>query len=146
MARSASTPPTGCGCYIATKRLFEPDKCYFFQGTDGQTIFVIPDETDFTLIGTAEAEHASPGTKPACTNTEQKYLCAFASQYFKKLVGRADIVWTYSGAHTLYDVGEGTGGTATRLLQAKNRSQRGAPVLNVFGGEITTYCRLAESA
>ncbi|MEM9912680.1 MAG: glycerol-3-phosphate dehydrogenase, partial [Pseudomonadota bacterium] len=40
------------GSHIVTKRLYEHEKCYFFQGTDGRIIFAIPYETDFTLIGT----------------------------------------------------------------------------------------------
>ncbi len=45
------------GSHIVTKRLYDHDKCYFFQGTDGRIIFSIPYETDFTLIGTTDAEH-----------------------------------------------------------------------------------------
>ncbi len=48
------------GSHIVTKRLFDHDKCYFFQGTDGRIIFAIPYETDFTLIGTTDAEHRRP--------------------------------------------------------------------------------------
>ncbi|MCC5956556.1 MAG: glycerol-3-phosphate dehydrogenase, partial [Natronohydrobacter sp.] len=40
------------GSHIVTPRLYDHDKCYFFQGTDGRIIFAIPYEQDFTLIGT----------------------------------------------------------------------------------------------
>ena len=71
------------GSHIITKRLYDHDKCYFFQGTDGRIIFAIPYETDFTLIGTTDAEHADPGETPECTPEERVYLLSFASQYFK---------------------------------------------------------------
>jgi glycerol-3-phosphate dehydrogenase len=54
------------GSHIVTKKLFDHDKCYFFQGTDGRIIFAIPYETDFTLIGTTDNEHKGPpGEAPA---------------------------------------------------------------------------------
>lgn len=134
------------GSHIVTKRLFEHDKCYFFQGTDGRIIFAIPYETDFTLIGTTDADHANPDEKPVCTDAEQEYLCAFASEYFKKPVTRADIVWTYSGVRPLYDEGAASATAATRDYTLKVDISAGAPVLNVFGGKITTYRRLAETA
>ena len=134
------------GSHIVTRRLFDHDKCYFFQGTDGRIIFAIPYETDFTLIGTTDAEQADPHVKPVCTDAEQEYLCNFASEYFKKPVTRADIVWTYSGVRPLYDDGASSATAATRDYTVKVDTSVGAPVLNVFGGKITTYRRLAEAA
>ena len=134
------------GSHIVTRRLFDHDKCYFFQGTDGRIIFAIPYETDFTLIGTTDAEQADPHVKPVCTDAEQEYLCNFASEYFKKPVTRADIVWTYSGVRPLYDDGASSATAATRDYTVKVDTSAGAPVLNVFGGKITTYRRLAEAA
>ena len=72
------------GSHIVTKKLYDHDKCYFFQGTDGRIIFAIPYETDFTLIGTTDAEHSDPSTAPECSPEEADYLCQFASQYFKE--------------------------------------------------------------
>ena len=134
------------GSHIVTRKLYDHDKCYFFQGRDGRIIFAIPYETDFTLIGTTDCEHADPAQKPECTVEEQDYLCAFASQYFRKPVTRDDIVWTYSGVRPLYDDGAKSATAATRDYVLKVDRQNGAPVLNVFGGKITTYRRLAEHA
>lgn len=134
------------GSHIVTKRLFDHDRCYFFQGTDGRIIFAIPYETDFTLIGTTDAEHSDPSVKPECTDEERDYLLAFASQYFKKPVTRDDIVWSYSGVRPLYDDGAKSATAATRDYVLTLDKSAGAPLLNVFGGKITTYRRLAEAA
>lgn len=134
------------GSHIVTKRLFDHDKCYFFQGKDGRIIFAIPYETDFTLIGTTDAEHDNPEVRPFCTEAERDYLCAFASEYFERPVTPADIVWSYSGVRPLYDDGASSATAATRDYTLKVDKSAGAPVLNVFGGKITTYRRLAESA
>jgi glycerol-3-phosphate dehydrogenase len=69
----------------------------------------------------------------------------FAYQYFKKDIAVSDVVWTYSGVRPLYDEGASSATAATRDYTLKVDTQ-GAPVLNIFGGKITTYRRLAESA
>src|SRR6056297_622711 len=133
------------GSHIVTRRLFDHDKCYFFQGRDGRIIFAIPYERDFTLIGTTDQEHEGDPSQAKCTPEEQDYLCAFASEYFEKPVTRDDIVWTYSGVRPLYDDGARSATAATRDY-VLSLDDNGPPVLNVFGGKITTYRRLAQSA
>ncbi|MCH8465769.1 MAG: glycerol-3-phosphate dehydrogenase [Roseinatronobacter sp.] len=134
------------GSHIVTRKLYEHDKCYFFQGTDGRIIFAIPYEQDLTLIGTTDADHDDPARAPVCTDAERDYLCTFASQYFRQPVTAADVVWAYSGVRPLYDDGASSATAATRDYTLKIDRSAGAPVLNIFGGKITTYRRLAESA
>ena len=133
------------GSHIVTKRLFDHDRCYFFQGEDGRIIFAIPYQEDFTLIGTTDQEHANADEPPACTDEEAQYLCDFASNYFENPVTMDDIVWRYSGVRPLYDDGASSATAATRDYVLK-LDDNGAPVLNVFGGKITTYRKLAEAA
>lgn len=134
------------GSHIVTKRLYEHDKCYFFQGEDGRIIFTIPYEDDFTLIGTTDADHDAPDTKPTCTPEEIDYLVAFANTYLKKDISADDVVWTYSGVRPLYDDGADSATAATREYVLRVNTSLGGPALNVFGGKITTYRRLAEAA
>ncbi len=132
------------GSHIVTKRLYDHDKCYFFQGTDGRIIFAIPYESDFTLIGTTDTDHIDPDQKPECSPEERDYLLAFANQYFERELGIEDVVWTYSGVRPLYDDGANSAAAATRDYQLKVEATGGAPILNIFGGKITTYRKLAE--
>ncbi|WP_296765366.1 glycerol-3-phosphate dehydrogenase [Sediminimonas sp.] len=134
------------GSHIVTRKLYDHDKCYFFQGSDGRIIFAIPYETDFTLIGTTDAEHDDLDTPPECTPQEAQYLCDFASAYFRDPVTPDDIVWSFSGVRPLYDDGAKSATAATRDYVLSLDTGAGAPVLNVFGGKITTYRRLAEAA
>ncbi|MGC9370345.1 MAG: glycerol-3-phosphate dehydrogenase [Paracoccaceae bacterium] len=134
------------GSHIVTRRLYDHDKCYFFQGRDGRIIFAIPYETDFTLIGTTDADHDDPNSPPVCTEAEQDYLLSFASAYFERPLTRDDVVWTYSGVRPLYDDGSSSATAATRDYVLKTDESAGAPMLDVFGGKITTYRRLAEAA
>ncbi|MFT4148673.1 MAG: glycerol-3-phosphate dehydrogenase [Paracoccaceae bacterium] len=133
------------GSHIVTRKLYDHDRCYFFQGTDGRIIFAIPYEDDFTLIGTTDKDHQGAPGEARCTEEERDYLCAFASQYFAKPVTPADVVWTYSGVRPLYNDGAKSATAATREY-VLSLDDKGAPLLNVFGGKITTYRRLAENA
>lgn len=134
------------GSHIVTRQLFDHGKCYFFQGTDGRIIFAIPYETDYTLIGTTDMDHPDPETRPVCTPEEQAYLINFASTYFKQPITDEDVVWTYSGVRPLFEDGSGSATAATRDYTLVRDTSMGAPALHVFGGKITTYRRLAESA
>ncbi|MEM0946262.1 MAG: glycerol-3-phosphate dehydrogenase [Pseudomonadota bacterium] len=133
------------GSHIVTRKLFDHDKCYFFQGQDGRIIFAIPYETDFTLIGTTDKEHDGDPRAAVATEEEQEYLCRFASEYFKTPVTREDVVWTYSGVRPLYDDGAKSATAATRDY-VLSLDEAGAPVLNIFGGKITTHRKLAEQS
>ncbi|SEM73152.1 homodimeric glycerol 3-phosphate dehydrogenase (quinone) [Loktanella fryxellensis] len=134
------------GSHIVTRRLFDHDKCYFFQGADGRIMFAIPYETDFTLIGTTDQEHADVDTPPVCTPAEQAYMLDFVNAYLRTPVTADDVVWSYSGVRPLYDAGGGSATAATRDYTLKLDDSAGAPALHVFGGKITTYRRLAEGA
>jgi glycerol-3-phosphate dehydrogenase len=135
------------GSHIIVPRLFDHDRAYFFQGTDGRIIFAIPYETDFTLIGTTDAPHDHADDPAVCTPEEQEYLCTFASNYFKQPVTTDQIVWTYSGVRPLYDDGASSATAATRdyVITLADDSPV-APLLNIFGGKITTYRKLAETS
>ena len=135
------------GSHIVTRKLFEHDKSYFFQGSDGRIIFAIPYEQDFTLIGTTDQDHSNPDTRPECSEEERDYLLGFASEYFAKPVTKEDVVWSYSGVRPLYDDGASSASAATRdYVLTVNQPDGTAPILNVFGGKITTYRKLAETA
>ncbi|MCF6443358.1 glycerol-3-phosphate dehydrogenase [Nereida sp. MMG025] len=133
------------GSHIVTRKLFDHDKCYFFQGEDGRIIFAIPYEYDFTLIGTTDAEHTQADTAAEISDAERDYLIDFINNYLKKDISPKDIVWTYSGVRPLYDDGASSATAATRDY-VLSLDEAGAPVLNIFGGKITTYRKLAKHA
>ena len=135
------------GSHIVLPRLYDHDRAYIFQNADGRIIFAIPYERDFTLIGTTDEDHRNPEEAPQISENEVTYLCAAASSYFRTPVKREDIVWTYSGLRPLYDDGADKAQEATRDYVLKLDAPAGqAPLLNIFGGKITTYRKLAEAA
>lgn len=132
------------GSHIVTRKLFDHDKPYILQGADGRIVFAIPYERDFTLIGTTDADHDDLD-EVTCTDAEAQYLCDFVSEYFARPVTPDDIVWRYAGVRPLYDDGASSATAATRDY-VLDLDRDGAPLLNIFGGKITTYRKLAEAA
>ncbi len=134
------------GSHIVTRKLYCHDRSYFFQGTDGRIVFVIPYEDDCTLTGTTDLAHPDPDVPPGCTESEHDYLLDLASCYFRRPVTAEDVVWSYSGVLPLFNDGAASAMAATRDYVLKIDDRDGAPILNIFGGKITTYRRLAEAA
>lgn len=136
------------GSHIVVPKLYDHDRAYIFQNADGRIIFLIPYENDFTLIGTTDRDHDASPSDAVCTDEEIDYLCASASEYLEVPVSKDQVVWTYSGVRPLYDDGAKSATAATRdyVLKVEAGPDGGAPLLNIFGGKITTYRRLAEAA
>lgn len=134
------------GSHIVVRKKFDDPRAYFFQNRDGRIIFSIPYEDEFTLIGTTDRDYDGDPHEVKITQAETDYLCDAASEYFAEPVKPEHIVWTYSGVRPLYDDGATKAQEATRdyVLKAEGREGQ-APIVNIFGGKITTYRRLAES-
>lgn len=135
------------GSHIIVRKKFEDPRAYFFQNPDNRIIFAIPYETDFTLIGTTDRDYTADPKDVKISEEETLYLCNAASEYFREPVRPDDIVWTYSAVRPLFDDGASKAQEATRDYVLKVESKAGeAPLLNVFGGKLTTYRRLSEHA
>ncbi|MBJ3784762.1 glycerol-3-phosphate dehydrogenase [Devosia sediminis] len=134
------------GSHIVVKKLYDHDRCYFFQNSDGRIFFAIPYEDEFTLIGTTDRDYQGDPKDVVITAEETDYLIRAANEYFARTVTRDDIVWSYSGVRPLYDDGASAAQEATRdyVLKVDGDASNGA-VVNVFGGKLTTSRRLAES-
>ncbi len=134
------------GSHIVVPRMFEHARAYIFQNKDGRIFFAIPYETDFTLIGTTDVDHDDGLDAVRATDSEIDYLCDASSEYFRQPVKREDVLWTYSGVRPLYDDGASAAHQATRDYVLKiEKSEGEAPLLNVYGGKITTFRRLADA-
>ncbi|SHO66590.1 homodimeric glycerol 3-phosphate dehydrogenase (quinone) [Pseudoxanthobacter soli DSM 19599] len=134
------------GSHIVVPKLYDHDRCFIFQNGDGRIVFTIPYEGDFTLIGTTDRDYSGDLDRVRASEDEIHYLCRAASAYFSRPIAPADVVWTYSGVRPLYDDGASAAQAATRDYVLELDQSDGAPMLSIFGGKITTYRRLAESA
>ena len=133
------------GSHIIVKKLYDHDRCYIFQNTDKRIFFAIPYEQDFTLIGTTDRDFDADLDDFGISEEETDYLLKSTGAYFKQSLTRDDIVWTYSGVRPLFDDGASAAQEATRDYVLKvDGTEAEAPLINIFGGKITTYRKLAE--
>jgi glycerol-3-phosphate dehydrogenase len=136
------------GSHIIVKKMFDHDRCYIFQNTDGRIIFAIPYEEDFTLIGTTDHDFEGDLRTDAVEATEEEivYLCKAASEYFTEPVARDNVVWSYSGVRPLYDDGASAAQEATRdYVLRQKQEDHDSSIIHIFGGKITTSRKLAEA-
>ena len=134
------------GSHLVVPKIFDHPYTYIFQNADNRIIFAVPYEQDFTLLGTTDMEVSDePGTVEI-EEAEIKYICEAASEYFEKPIDANEIVWTYSGVRPLYDDASANASKVTRDYKLDLDVRKGAPVLSVYGGKITTYRKLADDA
>lgn len=133
------------GSHIVLPRLFEHDYAYIFQQPDRRIVFAIPYENDYTLVGTTDVDFPGDPVTVCIEEEETRYLCDAVNRYFKKPVQPHDVVWSYSGVRPLLDEG-GDASSVSRDYRIELGTEQDAPLLNVFGGKITTYRRLGEEA
>jgi glycerol-3-phosphate dehydrogenase len=134
------------GSHIVVRKLYEHDRAYMFQNSDGRIVFVIPYQEDFTLIGTTDRDYDGDPAKVKASAEEIEYLCDSVSEYLANPIRPEDVVWTYAGVRPLYDDGASDAKAATREYVFELDTPGGAPLLSIYGGKITTYRRLAEEA
>lgn len=133
------------GSHIVVPRLYDGSHAYLFQHPDRRVIFVIPYEDDFSLIGTTEEEcDGDPGQVQA-SDGEVDYLLDAVSTYFRKKVTREQVCHRFAGVRPLMEEENESATTLSRDYHLQFDRQP-APLLTVYGGKITTYRRLAESA
>jgi len=129
---------------IVVRRLFESDNVYVFQNSDRRLIFASPYERDFTLIGTVG--HAFRGDPAAVSMAaaDVAYLCDAANRYFRERVEPSDVIRTISGANLAI---EPENRRDARDGAMRFEARRGkAPLLTIFGGDVTTSRLRAERA
>lgn len=135
------------GSHIVVPKITGVDHAFLLQNHDGRVIFMIPYETDFTLIGTTDVNHEGDPKTASCSQEEASYLCAAVSAYTRKTITQDEIVWTYAGVRPLlFEEGK----DASKVSRDYSFSLEGgadqAPLLSVYGGKLTACRELAEDA
>jgi glycerol-3-phosphate dehydrogenase len=135
------------GSHILLPRLYEGEHAFILQNDDRRVVFMIPFEERFTLVGTTDVDYEGDPAAASASDAEVDYLCRAAGRYLARAPAASEVVWRYSGVRPLYDDGSADPSAITRDYTLRVDDEDGAaPVLSVFGGKITTYRSLAESA
>jgi glycerol-3-phosphate dehydrogenase len=141
-------PPPSVGTaqisQIIVRRLFDTDNVYVFQNIDRRLIFASPYERDFTLIGTVGRAFKGDPAVVSMAAGDIAYLCDAANRYFRERVEPSDVIRTVSGANTV--LGPASKRAARDGSMAFDARGGKAPLLTIFGGDVTTSRLRAEQA
>jgi glycerol-3-phosphate dehydrogenase len=139
--RSASAVKLG---QIIVRRLFDNDSVYVLQTTDRRLVFASPYQRDFTMIGTVARGFVGDPAVVAMAADEVTYLCDAANRYFRERIGTSDVIRSVAGVNL---VSGRPGKRFAREGTVTFDARRGeAPLLTIFGGDVTTARLRAERA
>lgn len=133
------------GSHIVLPALYGHDHAYLLQQPDRRIVFAIPFERQFTLVGTTDVDFHGDPAEAGIDAAQVDYLCAAVNRSFGRHIERSDVLWSFSGVRPLLDDAQANPSVVSRDYLLDLDSD-GAPLLNVFGGKLTTYRRLAEQA
>jgi glycerol-3-phosphate dehydrogenase len=135
------------GSHIVVPRLHPGEHAFILQNDDGRVVFVIPFENDYSLLGTTDVVVSGVPDPVTISDDEVEYLCRAVNRYLAKAATPDDIVWTYAGLRALFDAEESEASQVSRdyALELDTAPDR-PPILDIYGGKLTTYRKLAERA
>ena len=131
------------GSHIITKKLYDEDIAFTLQNDDNRIVFVIPYKEESSLIGTTEVDVNTPDN-PAISDDEKIYLINSINNHFVKQISQVDIVDTYSGIRPLIEDFKEASKVSRDYVFDLNIQKAGSPLLNIYGGKLTTYRKLSE--
>ncbi|MCJ8162787.1 glycerol-3-phosphate dehydrogenase [Acinetobacter zhairhuonensis] len=134
------------GSHIIVPKIYAGDKAFILQNDDQRIVFAIPYLDEYTLIGTTDQRYLGNPDQVEITEGEIDYLLKVMNSHFQRQLTRQDIITTYSGVRPLCDDESDNPSAMTRDYTLVLSQEQHAPLLSVYGGKLTTYRKLAESA
>lgn len=132
------------GSHIVVPKLYDDDYAFILQHTDKRIVFVTPYFGEFNMVGTTDVEYEGDPRHVNASEEEITYLCDIVNHYFQRQVSTDDVVTTWAGVRPLVSEAEDNPSAVTRDYQLELLTTP-APIVNVYGGKITTYRKLAEA-
>lgn len=135
------------GSHIVVPKLHDDEHAFILQNEDGRIVFVLPYQEKYTLIGTTDVEYHGDPSDVGIDQDETNYLIDITNQHFKAQISLSDILHTYSGVRPLMqDEADNPQAVSRDYRLELSQSEQQAPLLNIYGGKITTYRKLSEAA
>ena len=131
------------GSHIITNKLYDEEVAFTLQNDDNRIVFVIPYKEQFSLIGTTEVDVNTPDN-PSISDDEKIYLINTINNYFVKQISQQDIIDTYSGIRPLIEDFKEASKVTRDYVFDLNLDNNRSPLLNIYGGKLTTYRKLSE--
>ena len=131
------------GSHIITKKLYDEEIAFTLQNDDDRIVFVIPYKDEFSLIGTTEVDVKTPDN-PSISDEEKIYLINTINNHFIKQISQEDILDTFSGIRPLIEDSREASKVTRDYVFDLNLEDKNSPLLNIYGGKLTTYRKLSE--
>lgn len=134
------------GSHFVVPKLYKENQAYLLQHRDKRVVFVIPYHENFSLIGTTDEDYQEDLENIQIAPHEIQYLCDIVNQYFKKTISEKDILYSWSGVRPLLANNQKSNAALNRgyHIELQQPSTNLAPLINIYGGKLTTYRLLAE--
>lgn len=132
------------GSHIIVPRLYQGEHAYILQNEDKRIVFMIPYERKYTLVGTTDIEYDGNIDEVRIDVEEVHYLVNSVNKYLRQPLRAEQVQWTYSGVRPLVDDGHDNAAEVTRDYVLELDEHKGAPILSIYGGKITTSRKLSE--
>ncbi|WP_210397753.1 glycerol-3-phosphate dehydrogenase [Motiliproteus sediminis] len=136
------------GSHLVVPALSSSPHAYLLQHPqDQRVVFVLPYETDYSLIGTTEIIHQGDPATANVSDDEVDYLLQLVNRHFVRQLGPDDIRHHFAGVRPLLDDRADSLTAISRdYLLELDAPATEAPLLSVFGGKLTSFRALAERA
>src|SRR6201996_7758491 len=129
---------------IIVRRLFDTDNVYVLQNSDRRLVFASPYQRDFTMIGTVARGFKGDPAAVSMAADEVAYLCDAANRYFRERINASDVIRSVAGVNLVTGrPGKRFAREGTVTFEARRRR---APLLTIFGGDVTMARLRAERA
>jgi glycerol-3-phosphate dehydrogenase len=132
------------GSHIITKKLYDEEVAFTLQNDDNRIVFVLPYKKKYSLIGTTEVD-VKTADDPSISDEEKIYLINSINNHFVKQISNKDIVETYSGIRPLIEDFKEASKVTRDYVFDLNVQNKNTPLLNIYGGKLTTYRKLSEN-
>lgn len=135
------------GSHIVVPRLYPQREAYLLPCSDGRVVFTLPYLQQYTLIGTTDLVEKTDPSQATITPEEILYLCQIVTLYFKHVLKPRQIVASWSGMRALIHYGNQSATEITREAKIEDllHTKEHPPLINLYGGKITTYRSLSET-
>ena len=136
------------GSHLLTQNTNNLTDALILQTDDQRVVFVTPYLNDFLLIGTTDIPHQGNLNSIRVSQEEINYLLSTYNQYFTQPIFANDIISQFAGVRPLCSDESHAPSAITRdyTLEIQRNKHNSQALLSVFGGKLTTYRKLAESA
>lgn len=131
----------GRGSHIVTKNCLSMTNTISFHGTHRRITIAIPYETELPLIGTNPANGMNRPPIQSALQKPRVSLSLCLSRFQNAGPSVPIFVWAYSSVRPLYDDSVRSVTATPGGYRLMANSTDAAPILNVFVGKISTYCR-----